>query len=44
MIKKLQNKPELIDHLIPKDFGIGCRRATPGDGEAYFASSISMIH
>jgi cation diffusion facilitator CzcD-associated flavoprotein CzcO len=32
MERKLQGHPDLIEHLIPKDFGIGCRRPTPGNG------------
>ncbi|CAG9956706.1 unnamed protein product [Clonostachys rosea f. rosea IK726] len=32
MKMKLKAKPELIDTLMPKDFGVGCRRPTPGNG------------
>ncbi|RSL99848.1 hypothetical protein CEP52_009501 [Fusarium oligoseptatum] len=32
MKRKLAGKPELIEQLMPKDFGIGCRRPTPGNG------------
>lgn len=32
MRRKLASKPELIDTLMPKNFGIGCRRPTPGNG------------
>ncbi|KIW45757.1 uncharacterized protein PV06_04115 [Exophiala oligosperma] len=32
MQAKLVQKPELMDKLIPKDFGVGCRRPTPGNG------------
>ncbi|KAL4889495.1 putative MoxY [Aspergillus ambiguus] len=32
MEQKLARKPELIDKLMPKDFGVGCRRPTPGNG------------
>ncbi|KAF9895312.1 hypothetical protein FE257_000216 [Aspergillus nanangensis] len=32
MQQKLANKPELVDKLMPKDFGVGCRRPTPGNG------------
>lgn len=32
MSRKLSRKPELIDKLMPKDSGIGCRRPTPGNG------------
>ncbi|KAM3419709.1 putative sterigmatocystin biosynthesis monooxygenase stcW [Cercospora zeina] len=30
--EKLANKPELVETLMPRNFAIGCRRATPGDG------------
>ncbi|CAL5867100.1 uncharacterized protein PFLUO_LOCUS1312 [Penicillium psychrofluorescens] len=32
MGRKLDGREDLIDHLLPKDFGIGCRRPTPGNG------------
>ncbi|KAK5400810.1 hypothetical protein LTR06_011231 [Exophiala xenobiotica] len=32
MTRKLAGRPDLIDHLMPKDFGVGCRRPTPGNG------------
>lgn len=32
MQKKLAKKPELMDKLIPSNFGVGCRRPTPGNG------------
>ncbi|KAH7127790.1 putative MoxY [Dactylonectria estremocensis] len=32
MRHKLAAKPDLIEKLMPKDFGIGCRRPTPGNG------------
>lgn len=32
MRRKLAGKPELIEKLMPKNFGIGCRRPTPGNG------------
>jgi cation diffusion facilitator CzcD-associated flavoprotein CzcO len=32
MQRKLAPKPELIEKIMPKDFGIGCRRPTPGNG------------
>lgn len=32
METKLASKPELIGHLIPSNFGVGCRRPTPGNG------------
>ncbi|PKS11138.1 hypothetical protein jhhlp_002899 [Lomentospora prolificans] len=32
MTRKLSGKPELIDAIMPKNFGVGCRRPTPGNG------------
>jgi len=32
MSTKLEGDKELIDAIIPKNFGIGCRRPTPGNG------------
>ncbi|KAH0842471.1 hypothetical protein AYO21_10774 [Fonsecaea monophora] len=32
MQRKLAKKPELMDKLIPQNFGVGCRRPTPGNG------------
>ncbi|KAK5275853.1 hypothetical protein LTR40_012392, partial [Exophiala xenobiotica] len=33
MAQKLgSSNPELLDAIIPKDFGVGCRRPTPGNG------------
>lgn len=32
MKQKLSRKPELIDKIMPKNFGVGCRRPTPGNG------------
>ncbi|OQV06038.1 hypothetical protein CLAIMM_10676 [Cladophialophora immunda] len=32
MRRKLAKKPELMDKLIPSNFGVGCRRPTPGNG------------
>ncbi|KAJ6582825.1 FAD/NAD-P-binding domain-containing protein [Mycena sp. CBHHK59/15] len=32
MRERLQGNQRLIDALIPKDFTVGCRRATPGNG------------
>ncbi|KIW16980.1 hypothetical protein PV08_04171 [Exophiala spinifera] len=29
---KLANKPELVEALLPRNFAVGCRRATPGIG------------
>ena len=32
MTKKLGGDPRLVDRIIPKDFNVGCRRPTPGNG------------
>ncbi|KIW15131.1 hypothetical protein PV08_07918 [Exophiala spinifera] len=32
MKKRLSGKDDLIDAIIPKHFGVGCRRPTPGNG------------
>lgn len=29
---KLASKPEIAERVIPQDFGVGCRRPTPGNG------------
>ncbi|KAF2498481.1 FAD/NAD(P)-binding domain-containing protein [Lophium mytilinum] len=32
MSRKLNEKQHLIDKLVPKEFAVGCRRPTPGNG------------
>ncbi|EGV65316.1 hypothetical protein PSN45_002536 [Yamadazyma tenuis] len=32
MKEKLASKPEIAEKVIPQDFGVGCRRPTPGNG------------
>lgn len=32
MQRKLEGRPDLVEHLMPKNFGVGCRRPTPGNG------------
>lgn len=32
MRSKLASRPEIADHIVPKDFAVGCRRPTPGNG------------
>ncbi|OQU97838.1 hypothetical protein CLAIMM_03718 [Cladophialophora immunda] len=32
MSSKLGHNPRLVDRMIPKDFNVGCRRPTPGNG------------
>ncbi|KAH8807486.1 putative MoxY [Xylogone sp. PMI_703] len=32
MARKLAGRPDLIDKIVPTDFGVGCRRPTPGNG------------
>jgi len=45
MQRKLADKPELAAKLIPPDFGVGCRRPTPGNGflEALTAQKTTVI-
>ncbi|KAI1491441.1 flavin-binding monooxygenase [Biscogniauxia mediterranea] len=44
MRKRLANKPEIADFLLPS-FGVGCRRATPGPGylEALVEPNVDFI-
>jgi cation diffusion facilitator CzcD-associated flavoprotein CzcO len=32
MRTKLADRPEIADSIVPKDFAVGCRRPTPGNG------------
>lgn len=45
MRKKLSSRPEIAEAIIPKDFAVGCRRPTPGDGylEALCADNVDLI-
>lgn len=45
MRRKLAKKPEIGDHIIPKDFAVGCRRPTPGNGylEALCEGNVSVV-
>ncbi|KAL2831028.1 putative dimethylaniline monooxygenase [Aspergillus pseudoustus] len=38
---KLAGRQDLIESIIPKDFGIGCRRPTPGNG---FLEALTLPH
>ncbi|CAL1693778.1 unnamed protein product [Somion occarium] len=44
MIKRLAKKPWIADHLIP-DFGVACRRLTPGPGylEALCEDNVDFV-
>ncbi|KAI9726035.1 MAG: hypothetical protein M1828_002043 [Chrysothrix sp. TS-e1954] len=44
MRKKLASKPELAERIIPKSFGVGCRRPTPAPGylEALCADNATV--
>jgi len=46
MRNKLVSKPEISDVLIPKDFAVGCRRPTPGNGflEALCKDNIEVVN
>lgn len=44
MKETLKNRPDIIENLIP-DFGVGCRRPTPGPGflEALQADNVEAV-
>lgn len=45
MRRKLSPKPEIADAIIPKDFAVGCRRPTPGNGylEALCKENVEVV-
>lgn len=45
MRRKLAAKPELAEAIIPKDFAVGCRRPTPGNGylEALCQDDVDIV-
>lgn len=45
MRTKLADKPEVADIIVPKDFAVGCRRPTPGNGylEALCKGNVSVV-
>ncbi|TVY38734.1 putative sterigmatocystin biosynthesis monooxygenase [Lachnellula subtilissima] len=45
MRRKLASKPELAEAIIPKDFAVGCRRPTPGNGylEALCQDDVDVV-
>lgn len=45
MRNKLSSKPDIADLIIPKNFAVGCRRPTPGNGylEALCADNVSVV-
>ncbi|OQV00818.1 hypothetical protein CLAIMM_06266 [Cladophialophora immunda] len=45
MMEKLKDRDELIDKLIPKDFPVGCKRPTPGNGflEALVSPNVTTF-
>lgn len=45
MRRKLAPKPEIADVIIPKDFAVGCRRPTPGNGylEALCEDNVEVV-
>ncbi|KAF9895269.1 hypothetical protein FE257_000171 [Aspergillus nanangensis] len=45
MRSKLASHPEIVEHIVPKNFPIGCRRPTPGNGylEALCSENTSVI-
>ncbi|RAH52634.1 dimethylaniline monooxygenase [Aspergillus piperis CBS 112811] len=45
MRSKLARRPEIADHIVPKDFAVGCRRPTPGNGylEALCSQNTEVV-
>ncbi|KAK2596341.1 hypothetical protein N8I77_013237 [Diaporthe amygdali] len=45
MRTKLASKPEIADLIVPKDFAVGCRRPTPGNGylEALCKDNVTVV-
>ncbi|KAI1400682.1 putative dimethylaniline monooxygenase [Hypoxylon fuscum] len=45
MRRKLAKKPEIADTIIPKNFAVGCRRPTPGNGylEALCEDNVTVV-
>lgn len=45
MRRKLAKKPEVAEKIVPKDYAVGCRRPTPGNGylEALCEDNVSLI-
>ncbi|KAL5315065.1 hypothetical protein ACEPPN_017716 [Leptodophora sp. 'Broadleaf-Isolate-01'] len=45
MRRKLEKKPWIADAIVPKDFAVGCRRPTPGNGylEALCEDNVDVI-
>ncbi|KAH6884928.1 steroid monooxygenase [Thelonectria olida] len=45
MRAKLASKPSVADIIVPKDFAVGCRRPTPGNGylEALCKDNVSVV-
>ncbi|EGV64794.1 hypothetical protein PSN45_005146 [Yamadazyma tenuis] len=46
MKTKLAPKPEIAEKVIPQDFGVGCRRPTPGNGflEALCDEKTNLVY
>ncbi|KAJ3549988.1 hypothetical protein NM208_g224 [Fusarium decemcellulare] len=45
MRSKLAKKPEIADIIVPKNFAVGCRRPTPGNGylEALCEDNVTVV-
>lgn len=45
MRRKLAKKPWIADSIVPKNFAVGCRRPTPGNGylEALCEDNVDVI-
>ncbi|CAG8020939.1 unnamed protein product [Penicillium salamii] len=46
MRTKLADRPEIADSIVPKDFAVGCRRPTPGNGylEALCSENTEVVN
>lgn len=45
MRRRLAPKPEIAEAIVPKDFAVGCRRPTPGEGylETLCADNVDVV-
>lgn len=45
MRAKLASRPEIAEHIVPKNFAVGCRRPTPGNGylEALCEDNVTVV-
>lgn len=45
MRRKLASKPDIAEKMVPKDYAVGCRRPTPGNGylEALCEDNVEVV-